>query len=248
MTVSVTQGDLPTQVKVTINRSVKNMFGGLVGAKTTTIGKHAVGEYEAPANMGSPINQFGNDPTQASITHGSTTYPDMWANVFGPSSDKAKGDAIQAKVCATGGTDNCSVSNTDYDPDGYFYGVDVPDGSNGTLNFQAFDPEFAHVGDNCGDNDTSNGAPGTNLVAAAALAPNFNPQFAVSEPVGPLRHRGRARTAPATSSTATAGTRTRLRGRRSPSAARTTRRPTRPTTRSSARSTSRATWVTSRTR
>ena len=110
--------------------------------------------------MGSPINQFGNDPTQATITHGSTNYPDMWANVFGPSSDKAKGDAIQAKVCATAGTDNCSVSNTDYDANGYFYGVDVPDGSSGTLNFQAFDPEFANVGDNCGrTSEGTNGAP-----------------------------------------------------------------------------------------
>ena len=151
--------------------------------------------------------------------------------------------------CARGSTDNCSVSNADYDSDGYFYGVEVPDGSNGTLNFQAFDPEFAHVGDNCGANDASNGAPASDLQAAAALRAQLQPRVRREQSVGSLRHRGeQRRTAPATSTTTTAGTRTRRRGRRSQSAARTTRRPTRRTTRSCARSTSPATSVTSRTR
>ena len=45
------------------------------------------------------------------------------------------------------------------------------------LAVQAFDPEFAHVGDNCGANDN-----GSNLAGAAALPVNFNPKFAVSNP------------------------------------------------------------------
>jgi Flp pilus assembly protein TadG len=182
VTVSVTVGDLPTQVNVRITRNVKNTFGAIVGAGSTTVSKHAVGEYEAPANMGSPINQFGNDPTQATITHGSTNYPDMWANVFGPSSNKDKGDAILAKLCPAS-TDNCAVSNTDYDPNGYFYAVSVPDGSSGTLNFQAFDPEFANVGDNCASTaEGANGAPNRNLAGLAALPANFNPQFPIANP------------------------------------------------------------------
>jgi hypothetical protein len=125
--------------------------------------------------MGSPINQFGNDPTISSPVHGSTRYPDFWTNVFGPSSLKSKGDAIQSTVC-DGVADNCSGTNKDYDPNGYFYGVDVQ--SSGTpLTVQAFDPEFAHVGDNCGNNDNN-----SNLAGAALLAPNFNPKFSVTDP------------------------------------------------------------------
>ena len=122
--------------------------------------------------MGSPINQFGNDPTIASPVHGSTRYPDFWTNVFGPSSDKSKGDAIQSTICD--GADNCSGTNSDYDPNGYFYGIDVQSASGAPLTVQAFDPEFAHVGDNCGDNDN-----GSNLAGAAMLPANFNPKFAV---------------------------------------------------------------------
>ena len=48
--------------------------------------------------------------------------------------------------------------------------------SSGPLAVQAFDPEFADVGDNCGDNDQ-----GSNLVGAAALPPNFNPKFSVTD-------------------------------------------------------------------
>ena len=39
-----------------------------------------------------------------------TNYPDFWANVFGPSSQKAKGDAIQSTIC--GGADNCADAPT----------------------------------------------------------------------------------------------------------------------------------------
>ena len=225
------------------------MFGGLVGAGHTTVAKHAVGEYEAPANMGSPINQFGNDPTQATITHGSTTYPDMWANVFGPSSNKDKGDAIQAKLCPRQRPTTARCRNTDYDADGYFYGVEVPDGSNGTLNFQVFDPEFAHVGDNCGDERRQQRRTRPISQAAAALAPELQPAVRSEQPVGSLRHRGEQ---------PVLHRRPVLQRRRQQSHAavddvhrprsRTTRRPTRRTTRSCARSTSPATSATSRTR
>ncbi len=181
VSVNTAAGQLPTQLKVTISEQVKNFFGSLVGAGTTTITKHAVGEYEPAVNMGSPINQFGNDP-ESGAALGSTRYPELWGNVFGPSSNKDKGDAFQANVCGAAQTDNCSGTNSDYDPNGYFYGINVQPGAQGPMQVQIYDPEFAHVGDNCGNNDTSNGAPGSNLIGASQLAPNFNPSFAVSDP------------------------------------------------------------------
>ncbi|GMU77511.1 MAG: hypothetical protein AMXMBFR46_03110 [Acidimicrobiia bacterium] len=167
----------PNQLKVTVSKPVKNFFGSVLGIGSTTIVKHAVAEYERSVNMGSPINQFGNDPELGTIVHGSTRYPDFWANVFGPRSSKAKGDAVLATLCGSG-TDNCSGStNVDHDPMGYFYGVEVAPGAVGSLAVQAFDPAFAHVGDNCGNN---NG--GSNLIGASQLPPNFNPSFPVANP------------------------------------------------------------------
>ncbi len=174
VSVTVVPGQQPNQLKVSITEKVQNAFGPALGVSSTDVTKVGVGEYTRPVSMGSPINQFGNDPTVATVAHGSTTYPDFWTNVFGPSSDKTKGDAIQAKICD--GADNCSGSNSDYDPNGYFYGIDVQS-SGSPLTVQAFDPEFAHVGDNCGNNDG-----GSNLAGASLLPPNFNPKFAVSDP------------------------------------------------------------------
>lgn len=168
----VTKGIRPNQLNVKIGRTVTNFFGSLVGASHTTVVKHAVGEYERSVNMGSPINQFGNDP-ESGAAHGSAQYPDFWANVFGPKSQKGKGDAILSTVCG-GGTDNCGTSNADNDPKGYFYGIEVATGSTGPLQVDVFDPAFVHVGDNCGNTN--------NLAGAAALPPNFNPEFPVPDP------------------------------------------------------------------
>jgi Flp pilus assembly protein TadG len=170
--ITTKKGVRPNQLDVTIEKTVPNFFGSLVGASSTTIVKHAVGEYERSVNMGSPINQFGNDP-ESGGAHGTPEYPDFWANVFGPRSQKSKGDAFQGNVCSAG-TDNCSGSNTDYDAKGYFYGIEVKAGATGPLQVDIFDPAFAHVSDNCGNTN--------NLAGAAALAPNFNPLFPVADP------------------------------------------------------------------
>jgi Flp pilus assembly protein TadG len=189
VTVTVAPGQQPNQLSVTITQRVQNIFAPVIGVATTDVTRHADAEYQRPVSMGSPVNQFGNDPTTASLVHGSVRYPDFWTNVFGPASKKTKGDAIQSTICD--GADNCSGSNTDYDPNGYFYAIDVG-ATSGPLQVQAYDPEFANVGDNCGNNDTTPSdpvppavavpGPGSNLVGAAALPPNFNPAFPVADP------------------------------------------------------------------
>ncbi len=173
-TVAVAQGLQPNQLKVSITENMHNDFGTAIGVSTSHVARSGTAEYQRPVSMGSPINQFGNDPTIGAVSHGSTRYPDFWTNVFGPASNKVSGDAIQATKC-TSGVDNCSGSNSDYDPNGYFYGIDVQS-SGSPLTVQAFDPEFAHVGDNCGDN-----TDGSNLKGASILPPNFNPLFPVTD-------------------------------------------------------------------
>jgi Flp pilus assembly protein TadG len=165
VTVTTSVGKLPNQLKVTVAINTKNPWGAIVGYNNTTIVRSAVAEYQLPQNLGSPQNSYGNDPESAAAQ------PQLWGNVFGPSSSKDKGDAIQsagplatASLC---NSDNCPSSvNKDYDANGYFYGIDVPAGSTGALNVQVYDPAFVHVGDNCGDSDSNAQA---SLNAAATL-------------------------------------------------------------------------------
>jgi Flp pilus assembly protein TadG len=167
--ITVVPGLRPNQLKVTIDSTVDNTFAVSVGIGSTDLEERATAEYQRPVSMGSPINQFGNDPELANPGHGTLRFPDFWANVFGPSSQKAKGDAIQSTIC--GGADNCVSSNTDYDANGYFYAIEVQSTAS-PLVVQAYDPEFAHVGDNCGDNDG-----GSNLIGARNFPPGFNPGY-----------------------------------------------------------------------
>ena len=159
-------GDQAYQYKVTVLKRVHNFFGGIFGINNTTVRATAQAEYLKPLTMGSPSNQFGNDPdgiTSWPPSGASTTYPNLWANIAGGSSVKGKGDAYAAGYC-DGATDGCSGSgqnkNLDKKPGGYYYAVDFT--STSTVKLQAFDPAFVDVGDTCTTG-------GTNLVGAAAL-------------------------------------------------------------------------------
>lgn len=143
----------PTRLRVTVSKRVDNTFGGLLGISSTTITRSAVADYAGPVPMGSPCNEFGNDPDIAG--HRGTTCAGVsgqfWASVNSPASAKANGDAYQSTVCASG-VDGCTSGvNTDYATDGYFYTVHVPYAVQ-NLQIQAFDPAFTDVGLLCADN------------------------------------------------------------------------------------------------
>ena len=52
----------PTRLRVTVTKTVDNMFGGLFGIDQTTITRTPVADFAGPVPMGSPCNEFGNDP------------------------------------------------------------------------------------------------------------------------------------------------------------------------------------------
>ena len=166
--VTTARGNLPNQLKVTISVPTHNPWGQLVNYNSTTIIRSAVAEYQLPQNLGSPANTYGNDPEAAGAQ------PQFWGNIFGPSSNKDKGDAIQsagpsanASLC---NADNCPGSvNKDYDTNGYFYGIEVPAGASGALNVQVFDPAFVHVGDQCTDADAVNSLNSAATATAASI-------------------------------------------------------------------------------
>ena len=172
-TVCAGPGDRPYQYKVTVTQQVNNIFGGIFGIGKSTVRASATAEYLKPLSMGSPANQFGNDPDSTTwpINAASppATYPNFWANIAGGNSEKVKGDAYAAGYCGSG-VDGCngtgSGTNIDASPGGYYYTVDFT--SSATVDLQAFDPAFVDVGDFCT-------TAGTNLAAASNLAnvPNY---------------------------------------------------------------------------
>ena len=188
--ITTAPGSLANQLKVTISVPTKNPFGAIVGYSDSTIVRSAVGEYQLSQNLGSPENSFGNDPETCPGTE--PCFPNFWGNIFGPSSPKGNGDAIQSvgpnnnsNLCPTS-TDNCASNvNKDYSAAGHFYGIDVPAGATGALNVRIFDPAFVHVGDNCGvradgatdDNDAKN-----SLTVASALIEADIPGYPAGDP------------------------------------------------------------------
>jgi hypothetical protein len=208
----------PTRLRVTVSKTVDNIFGGLFGIPKTTITRTAVADFAGPVPLGSPCNEYGNDPgenadsvvtapppisttspppptsTTSPAAPSSTTGPtptptptptsapaptsshksancedagEFWANVGSPQAPKGNGDAYQNGRCD--GSDGCDGStNVDYDPNGYFYTVDVKRAVN-NLVIEAFDPALIDVGDYCEKN----------LAGASALSPG---QTAVADP------------------------------------------------------------------
>ena len=177
--VDVELGERPTQLRVTIRRPITLVFVQVLGVDDQDVGRTALAEYEGPVEMGSPINQFGNDPVDGS-GNGTPTYPGMWASVEGPDTPKRNGDAIHGELCYTNQPpnlsrepDNCAhPEQYDYEENGYFYSINVHTNAAGDpLKIELFDPGFVEVGDNC------DGSLGSLLGEAAALpqTPSFNP-------------------------------------------------------------------------
>jgi hypothetical protein len=154
--VSVTPSPVAGQnsrLQVTVAKTVKNAFGGLFGLGTTTISRTSVAAFTGPVPMGSPCNEFGNDPVPGSNKSSNcASVGQFWANVGSSKADKGSGDAYQNGVCSNAAYDACAGGkNTEYDANGYFYTLtvktDMP-----SLTVQAFDPAFVSVGDTCGTN------------------------------------------------------------------------------------------------
>jgi hypothetical protein len=169
-TITVVPGLKPTQLKVTISKSVDNFFAKSFGVETSTITRGAVADYNGPAPMGSPCNTFGNEPPgttargpQSSRLTGMipphancSSNPQFWANIGGPDVPKGNGDQFMTRSCS--GTDGCvGGKNTEFDPRGYYYVIRVGPGAVGkAVTVQLYDPAFVSQGDYCETGPTGN--------------------------------------------------------------------------------------------
>jgi Flp pilus assembly protein TadG len=129
----------PTRLRVTVTRTVDNLFGSLWGVPKTTISRTAVADYAGPVPLGSPCNEYGDDPDNTGQRSSNCNgVAQFWANVGSPQAPKGNGDAYQ----------NDMATNTDFDPNGYFYTVTVRQAV-ANLRIEAFDPALIDVGDVC---------------------------------------------------------------------------------------------------
>ena len=160
--VTVSVGEKPTQLKVTVASKVGNGFGAALGVVDTVLARTAVADYNGPAPMGSPCNTMGNEPpgtttrgpqsSQLQVPAGAqcSSAPEFWANIGGPDWPKGNGDQFMTRTCAAG-VDGCSNGkNLEFDPQGYFYLVRIGDGAVGRpVTIQLYDPAFVAQGDYC---------------------------------------------------------------------------------------------------
>lgn len=141
----------PTRLRVTVTQTVKNQFGWLMGVPTTQVSRTAVADYAGPVPMGSPCNEYGDDPDQnGNRSSNCSDAGAFWANIGSPNATKVSGDAYQNNVCDSSQDGCASGTNTDYDPNGYVYLVTLTAPVT-NLRIQAFDPAMIAVGDTCGN-------------------------------------------------------------------------------------------------
>src|SRR6478609_253801 len=137
--VSVSIGDKPTQLVVTIDSTINNAFGSAFGINTETIERSATADFNGPVLMGSPCNSFGNEPpgTGSTDQHGPATPA---SQIVAP----AGGAQCTSNPGCTGTT------NDEFDPQGYFYIVRVAAAAVGTpVTIQIYDPAWVENGDTC---------------------------------------------------------------------------------------------------
>lgn len=161
-TVTVSEGDKPSQLRVTVSSTVANIFGRALGNADSTIARQALSDFTTSAPMGSPCNTFGNEPagtanagpagTRLVDPEGGATCsrtPDFWASINGPDIVKTQGEQYMARRC-DGNEDGCDAQkrNTEFNPLGYFYTVRV-EKANVPITLQVYDPASVPTGQQC---------------------------------------------------------------------------------------------------
>ena len=142
--VSVSIGDKPTQLVVTIDSTINNAFGSAFGINTETIERSATADFNGPVLMGSPCNTFGNEPpghgcdrparprdhprARSSLRRAEPSAPatrSCGARSRVPRPPKGNGDEFMTRTCNTGNAGCTGTTNDEFDPQGYFYIVRV---------------------------------------------------------------------------------------------------------------------------
>ena len=183
--VAVSIGEKPTQLKVTVSSTVENAFARSFGVPQSTMSRSAVADFNGPAPMGSPCNNFGNEPAGSSSVGPTTSViktpvpatcpqtPEFWGAIAGPDVDKNQGAEFETRYCG-GGEDNCSGStNVEFDPKGFFYLVRVnASGVGQSIQLQIYDPAYISTGSRCTNEPIDN--PGSTQTPPGTWGGSWN--------------------------------------------------------------------------
>lgn len=141
----------PTQLNVAVSRNVQTFFMSVFGVDSVTLDQDATAEYIKPLPLGSPENQFGNDPGCAPNLGTETDCANFWGNIHGKYTDNGMGDAYSS-YCNSGNGSGCTI-NPRWRESGYVFAVEVPVDT--TVTVDIVDPAFVQGGGNsinAGDN------------------------------------------------------------------------------------------------
>lgn len=128
------------RLEVELRATVPTFFMKVFGFNEMNISRRATAEYIKPVPLGSPFRCFGNSPSSSGCPDGN-----FWASVQMPYTAKHNGDPFQS-LCITANAAQPPGScpggiNPEYDPNGYFYAVEVPPGAT-SLTVQVYDATF----------------------------------------------------------------------------------------------------------
>jgi len=147
-------GSNPRRMDVTVSAPVSTFFMRIFGIDCIQATRKAKAEFVLPVPMGSPENYYGIDQLARSTGFATLAVPNasgagtlaakgFWGAVLTKGSDKANGDAFNPVTDITGG----GVANPNYDPAGYGYTVEIPQGSAGGR-VHVYDATYCPTGKN----------------------------------------------------------------------------------------------------
>ncbi|NND01634.1 MAG: hypothetical protein HKN91_02505 [Acidimicrobiia bacterium] len=140
-----------TRLRVDVTKEVPTFFMRVFGMDSVTLSRDATAEYIKPLPLGSPENQFGNDPGCAPNILTETDCAGFWGNIHGKYTNNGMGDAYSSYCDSNNGL-GCPI-NPLWREDGYVFAIDVPVDT--TLTIDIVDPAFVQGGGNsinAGDN------------------------------------------------------------------------------------------------
>ena len=122
------------RLDVTISANFGTYFLRIFGMNSVRITRTATAEYTLPVPMGSPLNTYGDNTGL------------FWAAAMSQGANRTYGDAFGTAY------NPYSTPNSQYDPNGYQYAIEVPVGA-GATDIDLYDPTFCAVDANKGTGD-----------------------------------------------------------------------------------------------
>jgi Flp pilus assembly protein TadG len=190
ITVTVAQVPDPTaKLKVTIRDSAASQFFTKAFKSAVLIERTGTAQYLKPVSMGSPKNFLGT----GSLTMQTNAFTEnYWLAVSGGCASKENGDRIMTLTDANynssanpaigAGWGSCTggntITNTEYDANGYFYAVEFKQNVAGSVAVQIYDASLCSSGSNAGDS----GSTGFNTTFQMRDNASFDPLS--TNPVG----------------------------------------------------------------